>query len=74
MTLNPVTLEILKENINQLDNDDIDIVLSLLHTRKCDKGLNPKCAECSWKGSILCLPIRRYMDIQLEEGGLENEN
>lgn len=74
MTLNPVTIDILKENINQLDNEDIDIVLGLLHARKCDKGLNPECAECSWKGSILCLPIRRYMDIQIEEGGLENEN
>lgn len=62
MALNPATLPTLVENINLLDNQDIDTVLSLLHTRKCDKDLNPDCAECSWKGSILCLPIRRYMD------------
>ena len=63
MTLNTVIIEILKDNINQLDNEDIDIVLSLLHKRKCDKELNPTCDKCSWKGSTLCLPISRYFDV-----------
>lgn len=68
MALNPATIKILTDNINMLaTNRDVDIVLSLLHARKCDKTLNPDCAECSWKGSTLCLPIRRYMDTQSEE-------
>ena len=68
MALNPVTLPLLVENINQLTtNQDIDLVLSLLHTRKCDKDLNPDCADCSWKGNTLCLPIRRYMNNKSKE-------
>ena len=62
MTLNPVILDTLKDNINQLDNEDIDIVLALLHKRKCDKKLNPLCSTCSWCGSVICLPISRYFD------------
>ena len=62
MTLNPVILDTLKDNINQLDNEDIDIVLALLHKRKCDKKLNPLCSTCSWCGSAICLPISRYFD------------
>ena len=67
MTLNPVIIETLKDNVSQLDNEDIDIVLALLQKRKCDRTLNPECLDCSWKGSILCLPIRNYLKSMYEE-------
>lgn len=70
MTLNPVIIEILKDNVSQLDNVDIDIVLALLHKRKCEIS-DKVCLNCSWCGSDLCLPIRQYLKIQCEEN--ENE-
>ena len=67
MTINSVILERMKSEINDLDNEDIDLVLALLHKRKCNKTLNPECKDCSWRGSSLCLPIRRYLEAWYKE-------
>lgn len=73
MTLNTVIIEILKDNINQLDNEDIDIVLALLHRRKCDKKLNPLCRDCSWCANAICLPIDRYFDARYRDKNKEEK-
>lgn len=68
MTLSPAMIEILKQDISQLDNEDIDIVLALLQKRKCEINNNgTDCLDCSWCGSILCTPIRDYLKMMCEE-------
>lgn len=74
MEWHTATIELVKDQLKELDNAGIDIVLSLLHARKCDKVLNPDCRDCSWKASRLCLPIRNYLETQYPEEEEEEES
>lgn len=53
-------MELMKWLIDSMNEDEVSITLALLQKRQCE--LNPKCKECSWKGSILCIPIRSHLE------------
>ena len=61
MTLNPVIIKLLQDKVSLLDEEDIDIVLGLLHNHKCEINDDISCRNCSWCGSKLCFPIRSYL-------------
>lgn len=62
------TYELLKYVVNQLNEpDDLEIAIALLQKRMCELIPPGNCIPCPWKGSILCLPIRRHLENIAEE-------
>ena len=62
------THELLKYVVNQLnETSDLEIAIALLQKRMCELVPPGNCISCPWKGSILCLPIRRHLENVVKE-------
>ena len=56
-------LKLVEYALSQLTTqDEMEICLALLQKRMCQIVPLNYCINCIWKGSILCLPIRRHLE------------
>lgn len=55
-------LKLVQYALSQLTTqEEMEICLALLQKRMCEIVPPNRCIDCIWKGSILCLPIRRHL-------------
>lgn len=56
-------LKLVQYALSQLTTqEEMEICLALLQKRMCEIVPPNRCIDCIWKGSVLCLPIRRHLE------------